>query len=134
MAEIKKYKLKKNIGGIAYGKSGNKPVQYKTGDIVYGVIYYEGGDLVWVNTSGNFDGNDPTLAISLAYLQTTDGDVDPNTGNVTENTNENQTETEVKSAFWNQKYEISLVKLYAGSIGIWFFGYLIGAWIHKTKK
>jgi hypothetical protein len=135
MADIKKYKFKQDVQGIEYGQNGNNPVSYKKGDAVYGVIYYEGGDLVFVNTSGIFDNVEPTMAVSMAYLEPTDDDVKEDTGAVTESgdTNQNQTETTAKYAFWNQKFELPLFKLFTGAVAIWGFGYVVGMWLYKKK-
>jgi hypothetical protein len=127
MTETKKYKLLKDIQGIMYAQDGNNiNVYFKTGDVVYGAKPYYDSGLVYVNSTGVFDGKEPTLAIFLADLQETDEEVKENTGvNVLPPEEQENTETE-------DKYALPLFKLFIGGASLFTIGYFIGRL--TTKK
>lgn len=135
-----KYKFLHDAGGVEYGQSGNSPVYYRTGDVVYGIKYYEDTDLIWVNVSGDFSDEAPKLAVNESILEkvgeeseitTTAYDIPPEEEQNLENENQNQNIKEKIQNFITKQYTMPVYKLAVIGIFILAFGILIGK---KARK
>jgi hypothetical protein len=130
-----KYKFKQAVGGVEYGNQGNSSVYYRVGDVVYGMQYGD-SDLVWVNTSGEFNGQ-ATLGVSESILEkvgdeneitTTNYDIPPEQEQQDE---ENGTIKEKIENILNKEYTAAAYKLGVVGIIILALGIFIGKKIRK---
>lgn len=135
-----KYKFLHDAGGVEYGQSGNAPVYYRAGDVVYGMKFYTDTDLIWVNVSGNFSDEAPKLAVNESILEkvgdeneitTTAYDIPPESEQNLDYQNENQTMKEKINNFINKQYTLQTYKIAALGIFTLVIGIVIGK---KLKK
>jgi hypothetical protein len=108
-----KYKFKQDVGGVEYGNQGNSSVYYRVGDVVYGMQYGD-SDLVWVNTSGEFNGQ-ATLGVSESILEKVGDENEITTTNYDIPPEQEQQDEEIGNTTIKEKIENILNKEYTAA-------------------